>query len=141
MRLASKKNLFYPLARLRHRHLSKKYGIQISHKCKIGYGFYIGHGIGIVINPRTVIGNNVNISHFLSIGSAEGAHAVIGDNVYIAPHVSIVDCVHVGNNSTIGAGAVVVKDVPENATVVGVPAKVISYETPGRYIKHPYEIQ
>lgn len=118
----------------------QKYGIQIPRRCKIGYGFYIGHGIGIVINGGTVIGNNVNISQFLTIGSNKGTPAVIGDNVYIGPNVCIVEDVHIGNNATIGAGSVVVKDVPEGATVAGVPAKVISYKEPGRFIKDRYVI-
>ena len=55
LRLASQKNLLFPLAIWMHRRLSKKYGIQIPRRCKIGYGFYIGHGIGIVINGGTVL--------------------------------------------------------------------------------------
>ena len=66
--------------------------------------------------------------------------AIIGDNVYIGPNVCIVEDMHVGNNATIGAGAVVVKDVPDNATVAGVPAKVISYKSPGQFIKNRFEI-
>ena len=124
-----------------HKHLSVKYGIHIPRTTKIGYGFYIGHGIGIVINGGTVIGNNVNISHFLSIGTNNDKPATIGDNVYIGPNVCIVEDVRVGNNSTIGAGAVVVKDVPDNATVAGVPAKVISYKSPGQFIKNKVEIR
>ena len=82
----------------------------------------------------------MNISQFLSIGSNKGTPAVIGDNVYIGPNVCIVEDVHIGNNATIGAGAVVVKDVPENATVVGVPAKVISYDNAGCFIKNRYQV-
>lgn len=140
LRLSSRKNVLFPLALLMHKHLSVKYGIQIPRKTRIGYGFYIGHGIGIVINGGTVIGNNVNISHFLSIGTNNDTPAIIGDNVYIGPNVCIVEDVHVGNNATIGAGAVVVKDVPDNATVAGVHAKVISYKSPGRFIKNRFEI-
>ena len=138
LRLASRKNPFYLLAVLMHNHLSIKYGIQIPRTCKIGYGFYIGHGIGVVINGGTIIGNNVNISQFLSIGSNKGTPAIIGNNVYIGPNVCIVENVNIGDNSTIGAGAVVVKDIPENSTVAGVPAKVISYKEPGRFIKDRY---
>lgn len=114
--------------------MTTKYGIQIPSTTKIGYGFYIGHGIGIIINGKTVIGNNCNVSQFLSIGSNKGTPAVIGDNVYIGPNVCLVENVHIGNNATIGAGAVVTKDIPENATAAGVPAKVISYKEPGRFI-------
>lgn len=125
MRLASKKSVIYPIARLISHNLGIRYGIRIPPQTKIGYGLYIGHGLGIVINPNTIIGNNVNISQGLTIGSVHGTPATIGDNVYIGPNVCIVENITVGNNSTIGAGAVVVKDVPENTTVVGVPAKVI----------------
>lgn len=135
-RLASKKNKnpLYYFAMWKHLRLTRKYGIQIPAGTKIGYGFYIGHGVGIIINGGTVIGNNVNISQFLSIGTNKRTPAVIGDNVYIGPHVSIVEDVHIGNNATIAAGAVVVKDVPENATVGGVPAKVLNYNDPGRFV-------
>ena len=114
--------------------MSRKYGIQISPNMKIGKGFYIGHGIGIVINPGTIIGDNCNISHFLSIGTNHNTPAVIGNNVYIGPHVCIVEGVHIGNNVTIGAGSVVTKDIPDNATVAGCPAKVLNYDNPGRYV-------
>lgn len=116
------------------RHFSHKHCIDIGTPTKIGKGFYIGHGICIVINYKTIIGNNVNVSQFVNIGSSDGTYATIGDNVFIGPHVSIVGGVHIGNNVTIGAGAVVTKDIPDNATVVGVPAKVINYDNPGRYI-------
>lgn len=140
LRFASRKNVLFPLALFMHKRLTVKYGIQIPRTTRIGYGFYIGHGIGIVINGGTTIGNNVNISQFLSIGSNKGTPAVIGDNVYIGPNVCIVEDVHIGNNVTIGAGAVVIKDILENATVAGVPAKVLNYDMPERYIRHKYNL-
>ena len=81
-----------------HNHYSIKYGIQISYASQIGYGFYIGHGVGLVINPGTKIGNNVNVSQFLSIGTNNSTPATIGDNVYIGPHVSIIEDVKIGDN-------------------------------------------
>lgn len=141
LRLASRKNIFYPIAKLMHSYLSTKYGVYIPTVCKIGYGFYIGHSVAIVVNPKTIIGNNVNISQCLSIGSNQGTPAVIGDNVYIGPNVCIVENILIGSNSTIGAGAVVTKDVPENSTVVGVPARVISYKEPGRFIMNKYILE
>lgn len=138
-RLSSRKNIFRPFAKLMLWRYSVRYGIQIPKETSIGYGLFIGHGIGIVINPTATIGNNCNLSQFTTIGANEGKAAVIGDNVYIGPSVSIVEHVKIGSNATIGAGAVVVKDVPENATVAGVPAKVLSYEQPGRYIMHRWE--
>lgn len=80
----------------------------------------------VVINGGTVIGNNVNISQFLNIGTNKDTPAIIGDNVYIAPMVAIVENVEVGTCSIVGAGAVVTKDVPAYCTVAGVPAKKIS---------------
>ena len=80
-----------------------------------------------------MIGNNCNVSQFLSIGTNKRTPATIGDNVYIGPNVCIVEDVKIGNNVTIGAGAVVTKDIPDNATTAGVPAKVINYTNPGIY--------
>lgn len=138
-RLASGRNIVYPLAIFMHKHYSIKYGLHIQRGTKIGYGFYIGHGIGAVIHPNTVIGNNCNISQFLSIGSNHGTPAVIGDNVYIGPHVSIVENVKIGDNATIGAGAVVTNDIPANMTVAGVPAKIISAKNVAIYIVNKWK--
>jgi len=140
LRFSSKKNLFFPIAKIMHNRLSKKYGLQIPRSTKIGYGLYIGHGIGIVINETTIIGNNCNLSQFTTIGANHGQSAIIGDNVFIGPSVCIVEDVKIGNNVTIGAGSVVIKDAPENSTVAGVPAKVISYKTPGRYIGNKFDL-
>lgn len=74
----------------------------------------------------------------LTIGTNKRTPAVIGDNVYIGPSVCIVEDVNIGNNSSIGAGSVVVKDVPENATVAGVPAKVLNYDNIGRCVNSRY---
>lgn len=109
--------------------------IQILRKTKIGYGLYIGHGGPVVVNPSTVIGNNCNLSQFVTIGSNEGKAAVIGDNVYIGPNTCIVEDVCIGDNATIGAGSVVTKDIPSNATAAGNYAKVLNFNNPGRYVE------
>jgi serine O-acetyltransferase len=93
----------------------------------------------MVVNPGTIIGNNVNLSQFLNIGTNHDTPAIIGDYVYIGPHVCIVEDVKIDNGSTIGAGAVVTKDIPENATAAGVPAKVLNYNDPERYIINKWE--
>lgn len=134
LRLASIKGFFYYPAKLMHHHYSVKYGLQVYPSMKIGYGFSLGHAISVVINPYTIVGNNVNIDQFVNIGSTKDTFAVIGDNVHIFPSVCMVNDVHVGSNSTIGAGAVVVKDVPKDATVAGVPAKVLHYNRPGHFV-------
>ena len=141
LRLCRERTVFYPIAKIMHRRYMGKYGLQIPPETKIGYGLYLGHGIGILVNKTVTIGNNCNLSQFVSIGTNHGKGAMIGNNVYIGPSVCIVEDVHIGDNATIGAGSVVVKDVPLNATVAGVPAKVLNYNNPGRYIKKRYEYQ
>lgn len=140
LRLSQYKGWLYPLCRIMYERARRKSNVDIHPSTKIGYGFYLGHGICIVVNARTVIGNNVNLSQFVNIGSNHETPAIIGDNVYIGPHVCIVENVKIGNNSSIGAGAVVTKDVPENATVAGVPAKVLNYNNPSRYIQCRYPV-
>lgn len=138
LRLSSYKGWLYPYCRFRLSRIANKYGLQIYPDTKIGYGLYIGHGFGTIVNPTAIIGNNVNLSQFTTIGSNEGKSALIGDNVYIGPSVCVVENVSIGSNVTIGAGAVVVKDVPRDCTVAGVPAKVISQKCPGRYIQNKW---
>lgn len=139
LRMSAVKGIFYYSSKLLHRRISRKYGLQIYPSTKIGYGLSLGHSIGIVVNPGTIIGNNVSIDQFVSIGSTKDTFAIIGDNSVIFPMTCVVNDVHIGKNATIGAGAVVVKDVPANATVVGVPAKVINYDRPGHFAGSRYE--
>lgn len=73
------------------------------------------------------------LGQFLNVGSQYGTPAIIGDNVYFGPFVSLVENVKIGNNVTIGAGAVVTKSIPDNATAAGVPVKVLNYDNPGRF--------
>lgn len=134
LRLSSYKGWMFPFCRLMLFLVSEHTHIHISYKSKIGYGLYLGHGLDMIVNPLAIIGNNCNISQFLSIGSNTGHSCIIGDNVYVGPNVCIVEDVKIGSNSTIGAGSVVIKDIPDNATAVGVPAKVISFNNPGKYI-------
>ena len=135
LRLASSKSWVAKLAYPVFYYKKKKYGIDIHCTTQIGYGLYIGHGGPLVVNPTTVIGNNVNLSQFTTIGANGGRQAaIIGDNVYIGPNVCIIDAVKIGHNATIGAGSVVTKDIPENATAVGNYAKVINYNHPGQSV-------
>lgn len=122
-----------------HQHYCKKYNIYMPLEVEVGYGLYMGHCMCMVIAGGTKIGNNCNLSQFLNIGSNEGMCAVIGDNVYVGPHVCLVENVNIGDNATIGAGAVVTKDVPQNATAVGVPAQVLSYDQPAKYIRNSWK--
>lgn len=124
-RLNAVDGILKPITWIMHRYYSSKYGIQISSKTKIGPGFQICHGICVVINSSAIIGRNVTIHQFLTIGSEHGHAAIIGDNVTLEPGVTTIENVSIGNNSIIGAGAVVTHDIPPFSVAVGVPAKVI----------------
>ena len=137
-RLASYKGIFNPLCRMIYRVVSRKSQIQIPPETRVGYGLYLGHKMCMIVNSATIIGNNVNLSQFLNIGSNHDTPALIGDNVYIGPNVCVVEDVVIGNNATIGAGAVVTHNVPPNTTVAGVPAKILNNNNPGRYICNRY---
>lgn len=137
-RLGAQKSPLGFLARLKARHLGRVYCIDLPVNTPVGYGLYLGHGMGIVVNPLTRIGNNVNISHFVAIGTNRRTPAIIGDNVYIGPNVSIVEDVVIGNNVTIGAGSVVTRSLPEGCTAVGSPCKPLNFDSPGRYIGNPW---
>lgn len=93
---------------------------------KIGGGLYIQHGFSTIVTAKS-IGENCWINQQVTIGFNGNEAPVIGDNVRILCGAKIIGGVTMGDNSTAGAGAVVVKDVPENAVVGGVPAKVIKY--------------
>jgi len=121
-----KQGLLYYYARIMYMISSFLWHFDVPIHTRIGFGFYIAHGMCIVINKGTIIGNNVNVSQFLNIGTNKETPAIIGDNVYIAPMTAIVENVEIGFNSIVGAGAVVTKDVPAYHTVAGVPAKIIS---------------
>lgn len=123
------------IARVMHWRLSRKYLIQIPHNIKAGYGLYLGHHMCVIVNGTAIIGNNVNLSQFTTIGANTGSKAaVIGDCVYIGPGSCLVGDIRIDDNSTVGAGSVVVKDVEGNTTVAGTPAKYISSKEPGRYV-------
>lgn len=132
------KYTIYPIARFQYSRLTYKLGISIPPGTKIGSGFYIGHFGGIVVNIRSVIGNNCNISHGVTLGeSCRGGnkgYPVLGDNIYIGPGAKIVGAVKIGNNVAIGANCVVTKNIPDNSVVVGVPGKVISQDGSKGYV-------
>lgn len=101
---------------------SVPYTTKIGKNCKFGYG-----GIGVVIHARSIIGNGCLIGQNTTIGGRSNFYEVpiIGDNVEICAGARVLGPIRIGNNAIIGANAVVIKDVPENAVVAGVPAKII----------------
>ncbi|NLZ38548.1 MAG: serine O-acetyltransferase [Firmicutes bacterium] len=107
-------------------------GIEIHPGAKIGEGFFIDHGMGVVIGETTEIGDNVTIYQGVTLGGTgkeKGKrHPTIGNNVVIGTGAKILGPIKIGDNVKIGAGSVVLRDVPSNTTVVGVPGRVVVYE-------------
>jgi serine O-acetyltransferase len=105
-------------------------GVEIHPAAAIGKNFFIDHGQGVVIGETSVIGNNVLMYHQVTLGGTgnqkEGRrHPSVCDNVMFAAGAKVLGHIHIGTNSRIGANTVVLKDVPANATAVGMPARYI----------------
>ncbi|WP_072136152.1 serine O-acetyltransferase [Bacillus kwashiorkori] len=104
-------------------------GIEIHPGAKIGRRFFIDHGMGVVIGETCEIGDNVTIFQGVTLGGTgkeKGKrHPTIKDNVLVATGAKVLGSIVVGENSKIGAGSVVLKDVPPNSTVVGIPGRVV----------------
>ena len=124
-------------------------GIEIHPGAKIGKNLFIDHGMGVVIGETSEIGNNVTIYHAVTLGGSspsidserqrhEKRHPTIGDDVVIGSGAQIIGPIRVGNKSRIASNAVVVKDVPDNATMVGIPAKAVKLENKGSF--RPYGV-
>lgn len=105
-------------------------GIEIHPGAKIGEGLFIDHGGGVVIGETAEIGNNVTIYQGVTLGGTgkekEKRHPTIGNNVVISTGAKVLGSFTVGDNSRIGAGSVVLKPVPPDSTVVGVPGKIVA---------------
>ena len=103
-------------------------GIEIHPGAKIGESLFIDHGMGVVIGETSVVGNNVTLYQGVTLGGTgkeKGKrHPNIDDNVVIGTGAKILGNITIGENSYIGANAVVLKDVPANSTVVGVPGRI-----------------
>ena len=124
-------------------------GIEIHPGAKIGKNLFIDHGMGVVIGETSEIGDNVTIYHAVTLGGSspsidserqrhEKRHPTIGNDVVIGSGAQVIGPVNVGNGARIAANAVVVKDVPENATMVGIPAKAVKLENKGNF--RPYGV-
>ncbi len=104
-------------------------GIEIHPGAKIGKGLFIDHGMGVVIGETAEVGDNVTIYHGVTLGGtgkhSGKRHPTIGDNVLIGTGAKVLGPITVGNNAKIGANSVVLHNVPEGATAVGIRAKNI----------------
>jgi serine O-acetyltransferase len=107
-------------------------GIEIHPAAEIGNGLFIDHGMGVVIGETSIIGNNVTMYHGVTLGGVSlergKRHPTIGDEVVIGAGAQILGAITIGNCSRIGANAVVVKDVPPDSVVVGVPGRIVHKE-------------
>ena len=116
-------------------------GIEIHPGAVIGRRFFIDHGMGVVIGETCEIGDNVTISQGVTLGGTgkeKGKrHPTVEDNVLISTGAKVLGSITLGKNSKVGGGSVVLKDVPPNSTVVGVPGKVVVQD--GVRIKHDLE--
>jgi serine O-acetyltransferase len=111
-------------------------GIHLSPETQIGPGFFISHFGGVWINPRVRMGARCTIAHAITIGApdAEVGAPVLGDRVWIGAGAVITGPIQVGSGAVIGANSLVSSNVPENAVVVGVPARVLAHTGSDRLI-------
>ncbi len=119
----------YFLARWISQRAARKTGIEIHPGATIGEGFFIDHGNGVVIGETTEIGNNVTLYQGVTLGGTGKEtgkrHPTLCDNVMVSVGAKVLGSFTIGENSKIGAGSVVLEEVPPNCTVVGVPGRVI----------------
>ncbi len=120
---------FRLLARMISSFARRRTGIEIHPGAKIGYGIFIDHGTGVVIGETTEIGNNVTIYQGATLGGTGKdtgkRHPTVESGVMISAGAKVLGPITIGRNAKIGAGSVVLRDVPANATVVGVPGVVV----------------
>lgn len=119
----------YFLARYISQKGVRKTGIEIHPGAQIGKGFFIDHGNGVIIGETTIIGDNVTLYQGVTLGGTGKEHGkrhpTIGNNVMISTGAKVLGSFTIGDNSKIGAGSVVLHEVPPGSTVVGVPGRVV----------------
>ncbi len=110
-------------------------GIEIHPGAQIGEGFFIDHGMGVVIGETSVIGDDCHMYQGVTLGGTSTKrvkrHPTLGNAVVVGAGAKIIGAVNIGDGAKIGAGSVVVTNVPPNATVVGVPGHIVAYAEPG----------
>ncbi len=119
----------YFWARYLSQRAARKTGIEIHPGAEIGKGFFIDHGTGVIIGETTIIGDNVTLYQGVTLGGTGKEtgkrHPTLEDNVMVSAGAKVIGSFTVGRNSKIGAGSVVIEEVPPNCTVVGVPGRVV----------------
>jgi serine O-acetyltransferase len=129
----------YFLARWYSQRTVRKTGIEIHPGATIGKGLFIDHGHGVVIGETAILGDNVTLYQGVTLGGtgkeSGKRHPTIGNNVMISAGAKVLGSFTVGENSKIGAGSVVLSEIPPNSTVVGVPGRVVKRDN----VKTPRE--
>lgn len=119
----------YFLARWISQRAVRKTGIEIHPGAQIGENFFIDHGNGVIIGETAIVGDNVTLYQGVTLGGTGKEHGkrhpTVGNNVMISAGAKVLGSFTIGDNSKIGAGSVVLKEVPPNCTVVGVPGRVV----------------
>ena len=119
----------YFLARWISQRAARKTGIEIHPGATIGKGLFIDHGSGVIIGETTIIGDNVTLYQGVTLGGngkeTGKRHPTLEDNVMVSAGAKIIGSFTIGANSKIGAGSVVIEEVPPNCTVVGVPGRIV----------------
>ena len=109
-------------------------GIEIHPGAKIGEGFFIDHGMGVVIGETAEIGDNVLLYQGVTLGGTSHQkvkrHPTLGNNVVVGADAQIIGAITIGDNTKVGAGSVVVSSAPPNATVVGIPGRIVAIRNP-----------
>ena len=122
-------NGHFLLARYISQRAARKTGIEIHPGAVIGKGFFIDHGSGVIIGETTIIGDNVTLYQGVTLGGTGKEtgkrHPTLCDNVMVSAGAKILGSFTIGENSKIGAGSVVLEEVPPNCTVVGVPGRIV----------------
>lgn len=126
----SRRHRLVPLEMLANRLNGWFCNCYIGRGAEFGRGFVLVHADGVVINRLVRGGENIYVEHQVTIGADRGTSPVLGSNIFIGAGAKILGPVTIGDGARIGANAVVVKDVPPYATVVGVPAKVVRQRSP-----------
>ena len=119
----------YFWARFSSQRAARRTGIEIHPGAEIGKGFFIDHGSGVIIGETTIIGDNCTLYQGVTLGGTGKEHGkrhpTLGNNVMVSAGAKILGSFKIGDNSKIGAGSVVLEEVPPNSTVVGVPGRVV----------------
>ncbi len=122
------KGHYFPARKISQK-AARKTGIEIHPGAVIGKGFFIDHGSGVIIGETTMIGDNVTLYQGVTLGGTGKEtgkrHPTLCDNVMVSAGAKIIGSFTIGENSKIGAGSVVLEEVPPNCTVVGVPGRIV----------------